>query len=165
MKWHQWTSLQGHDGQNWPSTAHWKSTILSTERKFYEKYQIDQIKIIIKSNKESAKLTKNYTCLKNPASRHSHCEKISQPISTANQMTGFYTVRTSTEEICQAGWLFCGEAQNYKMDNSVTLFLVKPFLHTPWFFDYHRSQGGAWKSRFSNIGFYVQRVSLRLVSM
>ena len=49
---------------------------------------------IINFNKESAK---------NPVSKHSHCEKTIQSISTANQMTGFYTVRTSTEEICRAG--------------------------------------------------------------
>ena len=32
-------------------------------------------------------------------------------------------------------FLFCSEAQNFKkMDNSVTLFLVKPFRHGLWFF-------------------------------
>ena len=88
------------------TVAYWKSKTLRTEKTFYQKYQIDRKYLEIikkkhkKSNKESAKLTKNdifNACSKSPVSRHSHCEK------TANQITGFYTVRMPTEDLCQAG--------------------------------------------------------------
>ena len=55
-------------------------------------------------------------------------------------------------------------SSNYKIGNSVTLFLVNPFPHGLWFFMFCRNQVSACWAEFSILGFCVRTSSVTVVS-
>ena len=61
-------------------------------------------------------------------------------------------------------FLVCGEALNYKVSNSVTLFLVKPFPQVLWFSVIRRNRVSTERAKICNTGFYARTCLVVVVS-